>query len=44
MPTICIFNGIKILMYYREHFPAHFHAEYGEEAAIIGIDPTMILV
>jgi hypothetical protein len=43
MPTICIFDGIKILMFYREHFPAHFHAEYAEESAIIGIDPIMIL-
>jgi hypothetical protein len=43
MPTICIFYGIKILMYYNEHFPAHFHAEIGNEAAIIGIDPIIIL-
>ena len=43
MPTICIFDGIKILMYYREHFPAHFHAEIGDEEAIIGIDPIIIL-
>jgi len=33
MPTISIFNGIKILMYYCEHYPPHFHAERGEEAA-----------
>ncbi len=43
MPTISIFNGIKIQMYYREHYPPHFHAELGEEAAEVGIDPIMIL-
>ena len=35
-PTISIFDGIKISMFYREHQPPHFHAE-------IGIDPIMIL-
>ena len=24
MPTLSIFDGIKILMYYREHFPPTF--------------------
>jgi len=43
MPTLCIFDGIKILMYYRDHLPPHFHAERAEEAAEIGIDPIMIL-
>ena len=31
------------MMYYREHGPAHFHAERGEDAAEIGIDPIVIL-
>ena len=43
MPTVSIFDGIKILMYYREHYPPHFHAERGDETAEIGIDPIMIL-
>jgi len=43
MPTICIFEGIKILMYYREHSPPHFHAERADEAAEIGVDPIVIL-
>lgn len=30
-------------MYYREHFPAHFHVEFGDESAIVGIDPILIL-
>lgn len=29
MPEISRFLGIVIRMYYREHAPPHFHAEYG---------------
>ena len=28
MPVISMFFGIVIRMYYREHEPPHFHAEY----------------
>jgi len=30
MPTICIFYGILIKMYWNDHAPTHFHVEYGE--------------
>jgi hypothetical protein len=30
MPEISRFLGIIIRMYYRDHAPPHFHAEYGE--------------
>ena len=43
MPTICAFEGIKIMMYYRDHVPPHFHAERADEAAEIGIDPIMFI-
>jgi hypothetical protein len=43
MPTICFFDGITILMYYNDHHPAHFHIESGDESAIIGIDPILII-
>lgn len=33
MPCICEFFGIVIYMYYNDHSPPHFHAEYaGSEA------------
>jgi hypothetical protein len=38
-----VFDGIKLMMFYRDHFPAHFHAEYGGEEAEISVDPIMIL-
>lgn len=36
MPTISMFYGIIIQMYWDEHAPPHFHAIYGEFKAIIG--------
>lgn len=30
MPEISRFLGIVVRMYYRDHAPPHFHAEYGE--------------
>jgi hypothetical protein len=37
MPEICRFLGIVIRMYYDDHNPPHFHAEYGESSALIDI-------
>lgn len=37
MPEICRFYGIVIKMFYEDHLPPHFHAEYGEYEAIINI-------
>ena len=33
MPTICMFYGILIRMYWNDHAPPHFHVEYGEYRA-----------
>jgi hypothetical protein len=43
MPTISVFFGIIIRMYYREHAPPHFHAIYGDQHAAIGIDTLEVL-
>ena len=37
MPTISVFFGIIIRMFYDEHSPPHFHAAYGEFNASINI-------
>lgn len=39
MPEISRFHGIRITMYYapREHPPPHFHAEIGDDEALIEI-------
>ncbi len=37
MPTISVFYGIVIQMFWREHGPPHFHALYAEHEAIIDL-------
>ena len=43
MPTISMFYGILIRMYWDEHPPPHFHAEYGEFEAQINIQTLEII-
>ncbi len=43
MPRICEFFGVVIYMYYNDHHPAHFHAEYAEHEALFTIDTLEIL-
>jgi hypothetical protein len=42
MPEISRFLGIVIYMYYREHAPPHFHAEYGEYEITIEIKTGIV--
>jgi len=37
MPEISRFLGIVIKMFFDDHNPPHFHAEYGDSKAIIDI-------
>ena len=37
MPEISRFYGIVIKMYFADHLPPHFHAEYGAEEALLNI-------
>jgi hypothetical protein len=37
MPIISRFFGIIIRMFFNEHAPPHFHAEYGEHRVVIDI-------
>ena len=36
MPEISRFFGISIKMFFGEHLPPHFHAEYGEFKVMFG--------
>ena len=38
MPELCRFYGIVIRMYFDDHEPPHFHALYGGEEALVGIE------
>ncbi|MDA8377384.1 MAG: DUF4160 domain-containing protein [Phycisphaerae bacterium] len=42
MPTISLFFGIVIRMYYDDHAPPHFHAYYQEHAAVILIETVAV--
>ena len=37
MPELCRFYGIIIRIYFRDHAPAHFHAEYSGHEALVEI-------
>lgn len=43
MPTISIFYGIVIQMFWHEHPPPHFHALYAEYEALIDIHTLKII-
>jgi hypothetical protein len=43
MPQICRFFGIVIYMYFNDHVPPHFHAEYGENEAVYTIETLEIM-
>jgi hypothetical protein len=43
MPTVSMFYGIIIRMFFDEHAPPHFHAEYGEFKATVGIRELDVL-
>jgi hypothetical protein len=38
MPTLLIIDSIKILIYFDDHFPPHFHAKYNEFEEVIIIE------
>ncbi|MGB9775533.1 MAG: DUF4160 domain-containing protein [Anaerolineae bacterium] len=42
MPEISRFFGITIKMYFDDHPPPHFYAEYGEYRAVIDIDTLTV--
>ncbi|MDD4889020.1 MAG: DUF4160 domain-containing protein [Phycisphaerae bacterium] len=43
MPTIAMFYGIVIRMFFDEHAPPHFHAEYAEHKASIAIESLDVI-
>jgi hypothetical protein len=43
MPTLSIFYGIVIQIYWFDHAPPHFHARYAEHEAQIDIRSVAVL-
>lgn len=42
MPTISMFYGILIRMYYEDHNPLHFHAFYGNYKARFNLNGELL--
>ena len=42
MPEISRFLGIVIRMYYRDHAPPHFHAEYGDFEIVVQLQTRIV--
>lgn len=43
MPTISVFYGIVIRMFFRDHAPPHFHVEYSGHKAEISITTLEVI-
>ncbi len=43
MPLISRFFGISIFMYFEDHAPPHFHAQYGDSEVIINIRTLQVM-
>lgn len=43
MPIISLFRGIKITMYYEDHNPPHFHAEYDGHKCLIDVQAGCVI-
>jgi len=43
LPEICRFYGIVIKMFWNDHDPPHFHAEYGQHIAILDIRTLAVI-
>jgi hypothetical protein len=43
MPEISRFFGIVIKMFFDDHPPPHFHAEYGEHKVVVAIDTLTVI-
>ena len=43
MPEISLFAGIRITMYYDDHNPPHFHADYAGNRALIDIQEGCVI-
>ena len=43
MPTIALFFGMVITMYWDDHPPPHFHVRYKDKRAVVAIETGRLL-
>ena len=42
VPTISMFYGVVIRMYWKDHMPPHFHAYYQGDSAVFDLDGNLL--
>ena len=42
MPTVSMFFGIVIRMYWMDYMPPHFHAYYQDDSAVFDLDGELL--
>ena len=43
MPTVAIVDGVRIIFYWNDHPPPHFHVEFGEHKGQISLESMSLL-
>jgi hypothetical protein len=43
VPELCRFYGIVIRMFFDDHPPPHFHAQYGDHEALINVHTMAVI-
>jgi hypothetical protein len=43
MPVIAIVDGVKVIIWHKDHLPPHLHAKFGEHEAQISIRTSDVL-
>ena len=43
MPELSRFYGIVVKMYYNDHNPPHFHAEYGSDQMVVDANTLAVI-
>ena len=43
MPEVSLFYGIRVTMYYDDHNPPHFHAEYNGNKVLVDIENARVI-
>jgi len=43
VPLISLFRGVRIMMYYSDHNPPHFHAEYAGFKCLVDVETGSVI-
>ena len=43
MPTVAIVDGIRVIFFWNDHLPPHFHVEFAEHRAQVSIESLELI-